>query len=136
MRLGGFVIHGSAAATLGACLESLAAVCDELVAVDSGSCDGSAELVRASGARRVEHPWCGYGAARVAAVAALAPCDYVFFLDSDERLLPGAVEAIRRWKESSPAAPYVRLALRDWAELPGRRFLFRTEHRVRGGRRA
>ena len=136
MRLGGFVIHGDAAATLGPCLESLAAVSDELVAVDSGSRDGSAELVRASGARRVEHAWCGYGAARAAAVAALpATCDYVFFLDSDERLLPEAVEALRRWKAGSPSAPYGRLAVRDWADLPGRRFLFRTERHVRAVRR-
>ncbi len=57
MRLGGFVIHGNAAPTLTACLESLVAVCDTVVAVDSGSTDGSAELVARVGARAVSHPW-------------------------------------------------------------------------------
>ncbi len=136
MRLGGFVIHGDSAATLRRCLESLAAVCDEVVAVDSGSVDGSADLVRVAGARRVALPWRGYGAARAAAVAALPAADYVFFLDSDEHLLPPAVEAIRRWRARGPAAPYGRLLRRNWAELGTRRFVFSTERQLRLVRRA
>ncbi len=135
MRLGGFVIHGDSAATLGACLDSLAAVCDEVVAVDSGSVDGSSELARAAGARRVSLPWRGYGAARAAAVAALEGSEYVFFLDSDEHLLPDAIAALRRWRAGTPSAPYVRLLRRDWADVGGRRFLFRTERHVRVVRR-
>lgn len=135
MRLGGFVIHGDAAATLGRCLDGLSAVCDEVVAVDSESTDGSAELARARGARRVLHPWQGYGAARAAAAAALAHCDYLFVLDSDEWLEADAVRALRAWKASSPDAPHYSLVRRDWAELPHRRFLFRTERHVRLVRR-
>jgi (heptosyl)LPS beta-1,4-glucosyltransferase len=131
VRLGGFVIHGDAASTLGPCLEALAATCDEVVAVDSGSRDGSAELARARGARRLERPWRGYGAARADAAAALRGCDYLFFLDSDEYLEPPAAEAIRRWKGAGPRSPHVRLVRRDWAELPGHRFLFRQERHVR-----
>ena len=135
MRLGGFVIHGDSAPTLGACLEGLAAVCDDVVAVDSGSGDGSSEVARAAGARRVSLPWRGYGAARAAAVAALEGSDYVFFLDSDEHLLPPAVESIRRWRARGPAAPYGRLLRRNWAELDGRRFVFTTERQLRLVRR-
>jgi (heptosyl)LPS beta-1,4-glucosyltransferase len=135
VRLAGYVIHGNNAATLGPCLDSLAAVCDEVVAVDSCSSDGSAELVRARGLRSVIHPWEGYGAARAAAVRALGPCDYVFFLDSDEYLLPEAQAAIRAWKDTSPRVPHVTLVRRDWAELPARRFVFREERHVRLVRR-
>lgn len=131
VRLGGFVIHGDAAPTLGDCLDALRATCDEVVAVDSGSRDGSAGLVRARGARRLEEAWRGYGAARAAAAAALRGCDYLFFLDSDEYLQPPAVEAIRRWKAEGARTPHVRLVRRDWAELPGHRFLFRQERHVR-----
>jgi glycosyltransferase involved in cell wall biosynthesis len=127
MRLGGFVIHGNNADTLGPCLDSLQAVADEVVAVDSCSRDGSAELVRERGVRHVVHPWEGYGAARAAAAKALAGFDYLLYLDSDERLLPDAIEALRRWKASRPDAPYYALVLRDWAELPTGRFLFRTQ---------
>ncbi|BDG08154.1 glycosyltransferase family 2 protein [Anaeromyxobacter paludicola] len=131
VRLGGFVIHGDAASTLGDCLDALRATCDEVVAVDSGSTDGSAALVESRGARRVALPWRGYGAARAAAAAALPGCDYLFFLDSDEYLEPAAVEAIRAWKREGARTPHVRLVRRDWAELPGHRFLFREERHVR-----
>jgi (heptosyl)LPS beta-1,4-glucosyltransferase len=135
LRLGGFVIHGNAAGELDRCLASLGAVADELVAVDSGSTDGSASIAAARGARRVELPWRGYGAARAAAAAALAHCDYVLFLDSDEWLLPDAIEALRAWRQSDPTAPYYLLRRRDWAELPGHRFLFGEERHVRIYRR-
>jgi (heptosyl)LPS beta-1,4-glucosyltransferase len=131
MRLGGYVIHGNAADTLPRCLDSLLAVCDEVVAVDSGSSDGSAELVRARGVRSVAHAWEGYGAARAVAARALAHCDYLFFLDSDEWLLSDAVERLRAWKRSSPAAPVYTAVRRDWAELDGRRFLFNSETHAR-----
>jgi len=131
MRLGGFVIHGNARDTLARCLDSLSAVADVHVAVDSRSTDGSAELDRARGFAHVVHPWEGYGAARAEAVRALRGCDYVFFLDSDEWLEPDAIAAIAAWKASAPAAPYYALARRDWAELPSGRFLFRTEHHIR-----
>ena len=64
MRLGGFVIHGNNADTLARCLDAIAAVADEVVAVDSCSSDGSAELARSRGIRQVVHRWEGYGAAR------------------------------------------------------------------------
>jgi hypothetical protein len=131
VRLGGFVIHGDAAAELPRCLDSLAAVSDELVAIDSESTDGSAELVRARGGRTLVKPWAGYGAARAAAAAALAGCDYVFFLDSDEWLEAGAVAALRAWKASGPRAPAYTLVRRDWAELPTGRFLFGSDPHVR-----
>jgi (heptosyl)LPS beta-1,4-glucosyltransferase len=131
MRLGGFVIHGNAAPELGRALDSLRAVSDEVVAVDSGSTDGSAELARARGARVVAHPWEGYGAARAAAVRALAGCDYVFFLDSDEWLEPEAVEAFRAWRRGGPRAPRYAVRRRDWAELASGRFLFGSDPHVR-----
>jgi (heptosyl)LPS beta-1,4-glucosyltransferase len=131
VRLGGFVIHGDAAATLPACLDALGAVCDEVVAVDSGSRDGSADLVRARGMRRIEHPWEGYGAARAVAARALSGCDYLFFLDSDEWLVASELERLRAWKASAPSAPYYTVVRRDWADLPGGRFVFASDPHVR-----
>ncbi len=131
MRLGGYVIHGNNRDTLGACLESLLAVCDEVVALDSESTDGSVELARSLGARSVTFPWRGYGAARAAAVAALGPCDYVLFIDSDEHLGPESVRTLRAWRESQPREPIYRLPLNDHAEVDGHRFRFRTHWRAR-----
>lgn len=135
MRLGGFVIHGDNRDTLGACLESLRSVCDEVVALDSHSTDGSVELARSLGARSVSRPWRGYGAARAAAVQALGPCDYVLYLDSDERLAPGAERVLQDWRASAPTQSAYRLPCRDWAELDGHRFLYRTQWRARLVRR-
>jgi glycosyltransferase involved in cell wall biosynthesis len=135
MRLGGYVIHGNNRDTLGACLEGLLAVCDEVVALDSMSTDGSVELARSMGARSVSRPWQGYGAARAAAMEALGPCDYVFYLDSDERLEPEALQTIKAWRESEPKEPVYLLPRRDWAELDGHRFRYRTEWRARLVRR-
>jgi glycosyltransferase involved in cell wall biosynthesis len=131
MRLGGFVIHGNNKETLAACLESLASVCDELVAVDSGSNDGSADIVRSFGVSALSLPWQGFGAARVVARDALLHCDYLLFLDSDEWLLDDTRERIRAWKASAATLPYYTLKRRDWAVFPGHRFLYRQETRKR-----
>lgn len=135
MRLGGFVIHGNNRSTLGRCLDSLAAVADVCLAVDTGSSDGSSELARGRGFRRISRRWEGYGAARAAAVESLQDCEYVFFLDSDEWLEEDAIAALKAWKASGASAPCYALVRRDWAELEGRRFLYRTEHHVRLVRR-
>jgi (heptosyl)LPS beta-1,4-glucosyltransferase len=133
--IGGFVIHGNSVGTLGRCLDSLLAVCDHVVAIDSESTDGSADVVRQRGARHVVVPWQGYGAARAAAVHELPQTDYVFFLDSDEWLEPETHAAFAAWRDASPSLPQYTVTRRDWADLGGRRFLFRGETRVRLVRR-
>jgi (heptosyl)LPS beta-1,4-glucosyltransferase len=134
VRLGGFVIHGNAKATLAASLESLKAVCAEVVAVDSGSTDGSAELVRAAQVRAVSHRWEGYGAARAAAVAALPDCDWLLYLDADEWLEAPARETLKAWAPPGDIAAQL-LPVHDWAELSSGRFRYRTHHRARLVRR-
>jgi glycosyltransferase involved in cell wall biosynthesis len=135
IRLGGFVIHGDNQGTLARCLDSLCAVADTCVAVDTGSKDGSAQLVRERDILRLPRRWEGYGAARAAAVEALQGCDYLFFLDSDEWLEPEAVAALQAWKSSAPRAAHYSLVRRDWAHLGGHPFLYRTERHVRLVRR-
>lgn len=125
------MIHGDAVDGLDACLAGLAQVCDELVCVDSGRHRAGEAIAARHGARAVARRWEGYGAARATAARALAGCDYVLFLDSDEALTPGAIAALRRWRASRPSAPYYTIPVRDWATLRGRRFLFRVERHVR-----
>lgn len=126
MRLGGFVIHGNNADTLSACLSSLRAVCDEVVALDSGSTDGSGQLAREAGVRTADHVWEGYGNARARAAAMLEGCDYLLYLDADERFAEGSIEALQRWRAAGERRPYFRFLLHDWAELPSHRFRFRS----------
>jgi len=56
----------------------------EIIVVDNGSTDQTAEHARSAGARVVAEPQRGYGRACAAGVRALSPeCDIVVFLDGD-----------------------------------------------------
>ncbi|HEY1761575.1 MAG TPA: glycosyltransferase family 2 protein, partial [Acidimicrobiales bacterium] len=81
-------------ALLGACLESVAGVADEIVVYDTGSSDRTVEIARSMGARVIEGYWDdSFSRARNAALA-LACGTWVLSLDADERLL-GNFEALR-----------------------------------------
>lgn len=57
---------------------------DEIVAVDNGSKDRTAEIAAASGARVVKEPIAGYGRAFRAGLRSISPqCEIVVFLDGD-----------------------------------------------------
>ena len=79
------IITKNAAVQLAACLES-AAFADEIVVVDSGSDDATAELAAACGARVIQKKdWLGFGRQKQFAVDA-ARHDWVLCLDADERV--------------------------------------------------
>lgn len=78
---------------LGRCLASVAWA-DEIVVVDSGSKDRTAEVARRHGARVVENPWPGYTEQKNRA-AAEARHLWVLSLDADEWLAEGAEGEIR-----------------------------------------
>ena len=78
------IITRNAATQLAECLAS-ASFADELLVVDSGSNDGTAELAAARGARVIQKEWLGFGAQKQFAVEA-ARHDWVLCLDADERV--------------------------------------------------
>ena len=79
------IITKNAVSQLGASLES-ASFADEIVVVDSGSNDGTAELAAARGARVIQkQDWPGFGPQKQFAVEA-AHHDWVLCLDADERV--------------------------------------------------
>ena len=89
-------------AMLPGCLASVAGVVDEIVVCDTGSTDGTVAVAEAAGAKVVFHAWNDdFAAARNAALEA-ATGDFVLVLDADERLAPGAGEALRGALEGAP----------------------------------
>jgi rSAM/selenodomain-associated transferase 2 len=83
----------NAGATLGPCLAALRDA-DEIVVVDGGSSDGTADLAESSGARLVRSAR-GRGV-QLAAGAAAARGDWLLFLHSDTLLAPGWRQAAGR----------------------------------------
>ena len=110
MPLSVVLITQNAAAQLPECLASVA-FADEVVVVDSGSSDGTAEVAARYGARVVAKEWLGFGLQKQFAVEQAAH-DWVLCLDADERVSPELAASLVRALES-PAAPVYRMARRN-----------------------
>src|SRR5438552_787535 len=76
-----------------ACLRGLTWA-DELVVLDGGSRNRAPELARAAGATVHHRPFDNFGAQRQALIG-LTSCDWVFFVDIDERVSSGLAAEIR-----------------------------------------
>lgn len=79
---------------IGDVVRSVPALVHEVVVVDNGSRDRTAEVARAAGARVVAEPRRGYGQACLTGIAALAAADVVVFLDGDRSDEPGKLAAL------------------------------------------
>ena len=92
--LGVAIITKNAALRLAQCLDALS-FADEIVVIDGGSTDGTAEIARAHGARVIEEArWPGFGPQKNRAVDALAT-DWVLAIDADEIVTPELAASIR-----------------------------------------
>ena len=78
------------AATLGKCIESVRAVVDEIVVVDTGSTDGTIEIARDHGARVFQEKWRDDFSAHRNGSLDRCSGDWAFVIDGDEELVdPG-----------------------------------------------
>lgn len=76
------------------CLTGLA-WCDEVIVLDGGSTDQTAEIASDLGARfEVRSDWPGYGPQKNRALA-LAKGDWIFSIDADERVSPALADEIQ-----------------------------------------
>lgn len=89
-------------ANIADCLASVA-FADEVVVVDSGSTDRTAEIARGLGAKvQVTRDWPGFGPQKNRALA-LATREFVLSIDADERVTPALREEILRAIGEQPA---------------------------------
>jgi glycosyltransferase involved in cell wall biosynthesis len=82
------MIVRNGAATLASCLESVAALCDEMIVVDTGSSDASEDIARSFGARVIQVRWMHDFAAARNMYLAEAQCSWILSIDADEFLGP------------------------------------------------
>jgi glycosyltransferase involved in cell wall biosynthesis len=70
------------------CLESVKDVVDQIVIVDTGSTDLTVDIATEYGAEIYHFPWCGnFSVARNESLK-YATCDWIMWMDADERLSP------------------------------------------------
>ncbi|MEM0983446.1 MAG: DEAD/DEAH box helicase [Planctomycetota bacterium] len=84
---------------IGRMLDSVEGLVGEIVAVDSGSTDGTIDILRERGASIVHQPWLGYVGQKKRAVK-LARKTWILQLDTDEIVQPDLARSIRRLLES------------------------------------
>jgi glycosyltransferase involved in cell wall biosynthesis len=95
------------------CLASVRGLFDEIVVIDTGSHDRTAEIARSFGAKVFDFPWIDdFAAARNEALAR-ATGDYAFWLDADDVVDPPQREKLRALLDGlgHPAPPTVRVDL-------------------------
>lgn len=79
------IVCKDSAATIGRTLDSVRGLAAEIVAVDSGSTDGTIPMLEAAGARVIHSDWLGHIKTKQKALEACSQ-DWVLCLDSDESL--------------------------------------------------
>lgn len=80
--------------SIGRTLDSVRGLATEVVAVDSGSTDGTIALLESQGARVVRSPWLGYVKTKQLALESCSQA-WILSLDSDESLLPELAVSVR-----------------------------------------
>ncbi|MGQ9689318.1 MAG: glycosyltransferase family 2 protein [Desulfobaccales bacterium] len=75
-------------AVIGQVVAAIPAWVDEVVVVDNGSTDATAAVAQEQGARVIQEPQRGYGAACLAGIAALPDPDIIVFMDGDGSDVP------------------------------------------------
>jgi glycosyltransferase involved in cell wall biosynthesis len=94
-------------------LASLAGIADEIVVVDSGSTDRTAEIAKAHGVSFFERPFTNHADQKNCA-AAHARNAWIFLLDADEELSSELRNSLLKWKAREPEFPVYEMARLTW----------------------
>lgn len=98
---------------IGACLDSVKNFADEILVIDDGSTDRTADISRSKGAKVIAHALDGNWGAQQTFAIEQASCDWIFFIDADERAtdqLSDHIKEILRADDRSKAYAVARLS--------------------------
>ncbi len=99
------------------CIKSARRAADEIIVVDTGSSDDTAEIARRLGAKTRQHQWkSDFSEARNYSIEQ-ATGDWILYLDADEVLTPDACSRIRRLTGKQSATGYL-LIQRNYTDDP------------------
>lgn len=105
IKLSAIIITLNEEEKIGACLDSLRGVADEIVVVDSFSTDKTEALCRGHGVRFMQHAFEGY-VEQIRHAVDQAAYPFVFSIDADEALSPTLRESILEVKKDFQADAY------------------------------
>ena len=94
-------------------LTSLAGIADEIVVVDSGSTDRTAEIASAHGVSFFERCFTNHADQKNYA-ASCASNDWIFLLDADEEMSSELRNSLLEWKQSEPEFAVYQMARLTW----------------------
>jgi glycosyltransferase involved in cell wall biosynthesis len=94
-------------------LNSVQGIADEIVIVDCGSTDRTAEIAQEYGANLVFRQWTNFAEQKNAAAAA-ATHKWILSLDADEELSPELRDTLQAWKKEVPKFSVYEFARRTW----------------------
>jgi glycosyltransferase involved in cell wall biosynthesis len=99
------IIAKNAAATIVSCIEKCREITDDIVLIDSGSCDGTIKMALEMGCRVEVTNWDGYGANKNKG-ALLARYDWILSIDADEVPDDYLIQSIRQLTFDKPNIVY------------------------------
>ena len=99
IKLSVLIITYNEEANIGRCLDSVQAIADEIVIIDSQSTDKTEEICLSKGAKVIQKPFENFVKQRNNANEA-ASNDYILTIDADEVLTPELIQSIKAIKEN------------------------------------
>ncbi len=102
MKVSACIITFNEESNISRTLESVRAVADEIIVVDSGSTDGTVAIAQSFGAKVFVEPWKGFPLQKNSSIAK-ATCEWILSLDADEAVSPELATSIQSWKQAGHA---------------------------------
>lgn len=106
------IITKNEADIIGRCIEKARQITDDIVVIDSGSTDETANIAANNGCRVFEKVWDGYGANKNKGIA-LAKYDWILSIDADEIPDDKLIRSLGQIKLTDPAIVYD-IKFRSW----------------------